>query len=191
MAQKCLILYASRTGNTEKIAMVFKDIFERNAWVCDLLKVDHKTDVTKISINYEDYDFMCVGSPVYHSLALEKVILALRKAPKEQSKKGIPHKKIVFSSKKGIVFATYSGAHLGPKEASAALAWMELEMEHQLFKCIGSFCCPGYMKVPGREHIATLEWYHGDIRNRPDERDLKKAELFIEEKLEEIADRHS
>jgi hypothetical protein len=31
--------------------------------------------------------------------------------------------------------------------------------------------------------------FHGDIRGRPDERDLLKAQMFIEEKLEEIADR--
>ena len=32
--------------------------------------------------------------------------------------------------------------------------------------------------------------FHGDIRDRPNERDLLKAEMFIEEKLEEIADRN-
>jgi hypothetical protein len=31
--------------------------------------------------------------------------------------------------------------------------------------------------------------YHGDIRDRPNEKDLLKAEMFIEEKLEIIADR--
>jgi hypothetical protein len=184
--QKCLILYASRTGNTEKIALVFKKVFERSGWKCDLFKVDQKTDVTKLPFEYDDYDFMCVGSPVHDSLALEEVILALRRAPKEESKRGIPHEKIVFGSKKGIVFATYAGAHLGPKEAVAALAWMDLEMEHQKFQCIGSFCCPGKFI-----NEATPTWYHGDIRNRPNERDFKKAELFIEDKLEEIAERHS
>jgi hypothetical protein len=31
--------------------------------------------------------------------------------------------------------------------------------------------------------------FHGDIRDRPNEKDLLKAQYFIEDKLEEIADR--
>ena len=34
-----------------------------------------------------------------------------------------------------------------------------------------------------------LGTYHGDIRQRPNEKDLLKAEMFIDEKLEEIAER--
>lgn len=30
--------------------------------------------------------------------------------------------------------------------------------------------------------------FHGDIRDRPNERDLRTAQMFIEEKLEETAD---
>jgi hypothetical protein len=48
------------------------------------------------------------------------------------------------------------------------------------------FCCPGkFINTP------TPETFHGDIRGRPNKRDLLKAEMFIEEKLEEIADRTS
>jgi len=61
---------------------------------------------------------------------------------------------------------------------------LELELEHIGFQCIGRFCCPGkFLDDP------MPRTFHGDIRNRPDEIDLLKAQMFIEEKLEEIADR--
>ncbi|RPJ61184.1 MAG: hypothetical protein EHM12_05525 [Dehalococcoidia bacterium] len=191
LPKSCLILYASWTGNTEKIALIFKNVFERNGWSCDLYKVDRNTDFTKIPFNYDDYDFMCVGSPIHNSLPLEEVITSLRKASMEQSHKALPHEKIIFSGKKGITFATYSGAHLGPKEAIVALSWMDLEMEHKRFQCIGNFCCPGYTPPPVEKNSINLPsedaCYHGDISNRPNQKDFQRAEMFIEDILEEIA----
>jgi hypothetical protein len=87
-------------------------------------------------------------------------------------------------SKKAIIFVTYAGYEFGPKEAAPALQLLDLEIEHIGFECIGHFCCPGkFINGP------TPTTYHGDIRDRPNERDLLKAEMFIEEKLEEITDR--
>ena len=96
------------------------------------------------------------------------------------------HRKIVFGpdSKKGVIFITYGGYEFGPKEAEPALQLLDLEIEHIGFKCIGHFSCPGkFLNDP------TPRTYHGDIRGRPNEKDLLKAEMFIEEKLEEIAAR--
>jgi hypothetical protein len=96
------------------------------------------------------------------------------------------HRKIVLGpdSKKSIVFATYAGYEFGPKEAAPAMMLLELEPEHIGFKCIGQFCCPGkFLNDP------TPATYHGDIRDRPNEKDLLKAEMFIEERLEQIVDR--
>jgi hypothetical protein len=85
-----------------------------------------------------------------------------------------------------VVFATYAGNEFGPKEAEPSLMLLELEIEHLGFDCIGRFCCPGKSG-----NSPTPMAYHGDIRDRPNERDLIKAEMFIEEKLEEITDRTS
>ena len=202
MPQKCLILYTSRSGNTEKVAKVFQKSFENNGWECDVFKITKSTDATKLPYKFEDYDFMCAGSPVFDGNAPQEIINAIRKASTEQSKGDIPHEKIVPGPKKGIVFATYSGAHLGPKEAAPALKWLEVEMEHQKFECIGSFSCPGEMrmtrkpppdmaqKMKDRPKPSMETWWHGDIKGRPNEKDLLKAELFIEDKLEEILVRH-
>ena len=99
-----------------------------------------------------------------------------------------PHGKIVIrdDAPKAIAFVTYAGYDFGPKEAEPALQLLSLEIEHLRFKCIGRFSCPGKsLDSP------PAEAYHDNMAERPNEKDLMKAEMFIEEKLEEIADRTS
>lgn len=211
MIKRCLIIYASYTGNTEKVALRFKSTFEKQGWKCDSFKLDRKTDPHNLPFNFNDYDFVCVGSGVILHLPYNEILLPIRwtiygvdprighrsrgeeityinepvgELP-ERSEQDPVHKKIVLgsNSKKAVVFITYSGYEFGPKEAEPALALLALEIEHLGIQCIGRFCCPGeFVDEP------TPETYHGDIRGRPNERDLLKAEMFIEEKLEEIAD---
>ena len=54
---------------------------------------------------------------------------------------------IVFDAncKKGALFATYSGRHLGMKEPEPALVYKECLIEHANFQCVGKFACPGPM----------------------------------------------
>ncbi len=212
MASKSIILYASLTGNTEKVASRFKQVFEKKGWECDMFKVDRNTDVHNPPFNLEDYDFLCVGSYVMLELPAEEIINVMCKnplsghcgqptreevarqrvmrndseylppaerPPRQRRPRGVG--KIIPGPKKGIVFATYAGMHLGPKEAVPTLSHLELEMEHLKFQCIGSFCCPG--KHGDRPGEGT---WHGDIRHRPNERDLMKAEIFMEEIIEQL-----
>ncbi len=213
MGRKCLIVYSSFTGNTEKVALRFKSTFEREGWGCDLFKVRKRAeDILNPPFDLNDYDFVCAGSGLRAHLPYNEVLNLLRRFRiggdprivlrnrdetipyiKEPMPEPPPpgamighHRKIVLGpdSKKGVIFVTYSGYEFGPKEAEPALQLLALEIEHIGFKCIGLFCCPGkFLDNP------TPGTYHGDIRRRPDERDLLKAEMFIEEKLEEMADR--
>ena len=216
MAKKCLILYTSYTGHTEKVAKRFKSTFEKNGWECDMFKVRRKAeDIFNPPFDFADYDFLCVGSGVISHLPYSEILTLIRKQIyevdprlplrdrgealtyiKEPIPKALPptkdprvlklHRKIVLGpdSKKAIVFVTYSGYEFGPKEAEPALQLLALEVEHLRFQCIGRFCCPGkYLDDP------TPRTFHGDIRDRPNEKDLLKAEMFIEEKLEEMAER--
>jgi hypothetical protein len=217
MGKKCLIIYSSLTGNTEKVALRFESTFEKNGWECDIFKIRRKAeDVLNPLFDINNYDFMCVGSGVIAHLPYSEILSVLRRlifgfdpriplrlrgedltyikepmpdsyVPKHGEKmESFPHKKIVFGSdcKKAVTFITYSGFDLGPKEAEPSMQLLALEVEHLGFKCIGQFCCPGYFV-----NHPTPATYHGDIRDRPNEKDLLKAEMFIEEKLEEIADR--
>ncbi len=216
MAKKCLIIYSSYTGNTEKVARRIKSTFERNGWECDSFKTRKKAeDILHPPFDVNDYDFLCVGSGLRVHLPYNEVLNILRRfrlgfdprialRNRDETipyiKEPLPdmpppfddpdvlshHGKIVLGpdSKKAVIFITYGGYEFGPVEAEPAAQLLALEVEHLRFKCLGTFCCPGrFLNHP------TPGTFHGDIRDRPNEKDLLKAEMFIEEKLEEITDR--
>jgi len=242
MAKKGLIIYQSNTGNTEKVALRFKKVFDKRGWDTTMFKVTKKTSVHNCPINFNNYDFLCVGSGVYKQLPPEQIvdILYYVSHPVVESgdkprDSGFAHERIVPGPKLGVVFATYAGEDLGPKEAEPSLALLELEMEHLKFKSIGRFACLGTMAIgfglterlaerfgwtmekaadfirkykenPQDAEFTTLSeadrklleavrkgppgfhknrMWHWDTENRPNERDLTKAEIFLEEILED------
>jgi hypothetical protein len=183
---KSLIVYASYSGNTEKIAMVFKHVFEKYGWECDAFKITKKTDFEHPPYDYSKCDFVCFGSLVADSMPVPEIMDAMRKHPLSghykpaAGKYGEGYHKVVAGPKKGIVFVTGGCAHMGPKEPIPALDNMALEMEHLGFLCVGQFWCPGKMfdrPMP--------QYFYKDLHLRPHERDLKKAEIFMEETIEE------
>lgn len=181
--KKALIIYQTMTGNTEKVVSRFKKVFLNKGWQCDVFKIDKNTDVDNLPFDFYNYDFLCAGSGVYMALPGKEVTDVMFKTthrPRRAGKIVRVHRKITPGPKKGIVFVTYAGTHLGPKEAEPALALLDLNIEHLKFRCVGRFSCPGAI---GKK--TTPGFWFGDIRGRPNERDLKKAEIFLEEKLEE------
>jgi hypothetical protein len=203
MGNRCLIIYASRTGNTAKVAERIKTTFERNGWQCDSFNIDKKTDAMNPPFDFKNYDFVCAGTGLYMHSPYDEILYLIRtkffgidprqmgrvenRRPAESSQEAPDfHKKIMLGpgSKSSIVFATYAGFEFGPAEAEPAMALLALELAHLQFRCLGHISCPGrFLKS------ATPTTYHGDTRNRPNEKDLLKVEIFIEEKLEEIAQR--
>lgn len=206
MANKSLIMYSSWTGNTEKVALRFKEVFEKKGWECDLFKVDENTDPENPPYDYSNYDFLCVGSPVVAKKPLEELIRVLEKgrgsawmaASSKPEQKKVLNEKFAqawqrfqslgvtgpsrttysFEDKKGIVFVTHAGEHIEPyKEAEPALVLLACLMEHFGFQCVGQFPCPAsHGKI-------TSAWFK-DLPNRPHARDLLKAEIFLEETIE-------
>jgi len=213
MNKKCLITYSSYTGHTEKVAVRFKSTFEENGWQCDMFHVrKNADDILRPPYDIRQYDFVCAGSGVRVHLPYNEVMNMLRRFrtgtdPRivlsnrdetipyisepisEQATspgKRLVHRKIILGpdSPKAIVFITYAGYEFGPKEAEPAASLMALELEHIGFQYLGMFCCPG--KFIDRPMEGT---FHGDIRDRPNEKDLLKAQFFIEDILEAIAER--
>jgi hypothetical protein len=212
---KALILYSSNSGNTEKVAVRFKETFEKHGWEVTLFKAEKKEEhVLNPPFDPQEYDVLCAGSGLRAHLPYNELLNVLRHfrvggdprfvlrardetipyitapmpAQAPWSKEGLErhHRKIILGpdAKKAIIFATYGGYEFGPWEAQPAMDYMALEVAHFGFLTIGTFSCPGkFVDAP------MEQTFHGDIRQRPDERDLLRAELFIEDKLEEMADR--
>lgn len=205
--KKSLIMYASHTNNTTKVAERFKSTFEINGWQCDIYKIDKDGDPGAIPYTITDYDLVCAGSGINLHSPYPELIAAIRyprygfdpakenMAPsttpstgEEKEKmggKGAPvHGKIVFSpeSNKCISFVTFGGLEFGPWEAQPALDWINVEMAHLGIEPVGTFCCPGRFlphDIPAG--------YYDDLTTRPNDKDLMRSELFIEQILEAIA----
>jgi hypothetical protein len=202
MIGKSLIIYASITGHTQKVALRLQKAFEKKGWSCDLLKVDEKAEYRTMPSPFDcaNYDFICLGSYVRGQKPSTKIIDILQGNPQslhyfpEMAKalaEGKPvaklpmktHSKLIFGpdAKKGIVFVTYAGHEFGPPEAEPALSALALELEHLKYRCVGRFACPGKFGDASQSYFKNLD-------ERPSERDLLKAGIFMEEILEEYCD---
>lgn len=186
--RKVLIVYASVTGNTEKVAMRFKQVFEKKKapwgeWECDIYKVNKNSYKEPPPYHIEDYDLICVGSPIWagipplylnddhrgalmpllmpiiRSVAFEQIMRSLGKA-----RGPIPDFGKGYGAKKSIIFVTYGGQEQGPREAQAALSCLELRLEGANAKCIGKFACCGKMwRETTVDPIANkFNWMVGD-----------------------------
>jgi len=168
VVKKNLIVYGSITQNTEKVAFEIDKAFSRHGWQSDLKKIHQGYNVLNPDFDFNDYDFVCVGSPVIWRLPLEAVVRLMRLRDRA-------HKRIDAGPKKSMVFCTYAGIHLGPKEAEAALKLLEIEIEHLGFRVAHS------LAIPGRygDHY-TPQWFHGDMRDRPNQQDLQDVHSCID-----------
>ncbi|MGD0662125.1 MAG: hypothetical protein ABSD38_29055, partial [Syntrophorhabdales bacterium] len=80
MSRKCLVIYSSYTGNTEKIAFRFKDTFERDGWQCDIFKISKRAqDILNPPFRMNDYDFVCAGSGLRVHLPYNEILNVLRR----------------------------------------------------------------------------------------------------------------
>ncbi|MBN2568437.1 MAG: hypothetical protein JXB42_03290, partial [Deltaproteobacteria bacterium] len=159
--------YASNTGNTEKIARELENNFEKYGWSNELKKIPKDYDVKNPDFEFDSYDFVCVGSPVIKELPVKQIRRLTYGNPGPR--------KLTIGEKCGIVFCTYGGIHLGPKEAEPALKILELELMHQRFNVIGSLAIPGKIC-----DTATDEIFFADLHKRPDDNDIKNVALFVD-----------
>jgi flavodoxin len=173
--KKNIIVYASKTGNTEKVAMGIARGFEKHGWHNDLKKLPEDYDVENPNFRFDDYDFACVGSFVYGALPAPQIRKVVYGKPESR--------KITPGPKCGLVFCTYGGMHLGPKEAEPTLKHLEVDLMHQAFQVIGSLAIPGNMA--GKD---STNWYFPDLINRPDGRDMKNVALFVDDVMKKLKD---
>jgi hypothetical protein len=194
-SKRSLIMYASRTNNTTKVAEHFKSTLERNGCQCDIFKITQDGYAMAFPYyRFNDYDLICAGSGRNMHAPYEELLNVIR-VPRYHGVPGVKelvkgtggqgplHEKIVLSPDfpKCISFVTFGGMEFGPWEAQPALDLINVEMAHNRITPVGSFCCPGRFlpyDIPST--------YYNDLLTRPNEKDLMRAELFIEQILEAI-----
>lgn len=145
--KKALILYASTTGNTEKIAKVFEGVLTEYGWEVDILKV-LKSNFESQPYRVDDYDLVLAGSPIINGIPA-KVIYddknGIMTVPLLKREHGSFNPIDEYYCKKtyGIAFVTYTGNRRGPAEAINALTALELKFDDLGIRTIGKLATPG------------------------------------------------
>ncbi len=75
--RKALILYGSITGNTEKVGRAFAEVCTEYGFEADCVKIDPKRDWMEQPVFLEDYDLVCLGSPIIAGLPYKEVSMLM------------------------------------------------------------------------------------------------------------------
>ncbi len=165
--KSALIVYWSSTGNTEKVAQAIKEGIENSG-----LKVELRKPQEAESIDFFDYDLICVGSPSIEwqpAKPMADLLKAKLNIYRNQGKIKPCAPKV--QGKNALVFCTYSGTHTGIDEATPAGKTMRQYFEHFGFNIVGEWYTVG--EFHGREDMCILGRL-GDIRGKPTMEDLAK-----------------
>lgn len=161
---KALIVYYSMTGNTEKVAMAIRQGLRRAGLEPTVKKVQE-------ALNEElyDYDLVCLGTPVVHGLPPHPVMKFILEKGYEYRNRGLVWiNRQNIPGKKAVVFVTYSGPHIGVREAIPAGRYLGQSLEHLGFETEEWYVVAEFH---GWEE-ANIKGRMGDIRGRPNAEDL-------------------
>jgi hypothetical protein len=180
--ETALIIYWSKTGNTEKVANAIKQGLEE-AKVHVTMKKPEEAE----NLDYFDYDLVCVGCPSYQWHTPDPMSAYLKKKfnyYRENGKIRLGAPKVTgknaLCGKNAIVFVTYSGTHTGMAEATPVGKDIGQYFDHIGFSVIAEwYVLSEYHGSPE----ANREGRMGDLRGKPSAEQLKN----IRETAKQIA----
>jgi len=163
-----VIVYWSKTGNTEKVALAIQEGLEGAGVDVSLKRVEDAEDV-----DYYAYDLVCIGFPSHRwrpPKPMDEFLKAKFGAHHRQGrvKAGAPK----VPGKNALIFCTYSGPHTGIREAIPAGLYAGQFFEHLGFTVLDEWYVVG--EFHGAEEAST-KGRLGDIRGRPNGEDLRKV----------------
>lgn len=155
-----LIIYWSKTGNTEKVANAIKQGLEE-ANIQVILKKPEEAE----SIDYFDFDLVCIGCPSYSWHPPEPLTNFLKKKFAECRQNGrIKPSAPKVPGKSVIVFVTYSGPHTGIAEATPVGKDLAQYFEHIGFTLLDEW----YILSEFHGSIEhSTQGRLGDVRGKP------------------------
>jgi flavodoxin len=167
--KNALIIYWSNTGNTEKVANAIKQGLGK-ANVQTAVKRPEEAE----TIDFFDYDLVCVGAPSYSWHLPEPMTAFLKKKFEEYKQKGnIKPSAPKVQGKNAIVFVTYSGPHTGIDEATPVGKDIRQYFEHLGFNVIDEWYV--LSEYHGSQENSTIGRL-GDIRGKPTVEQLQVVE---------------
>jgi hypothetical protein len=169
------------SGNTAKVAEAINRSLTAKLITPDLVKVKEE-----LTVDLFDYDLIFIGSPVISWLPTQTLMNFVKSTMKAYSQQGlIKPSSPVIPGKFGFSFGTFSGPHIGEKEALPMTMWLNSFLEHLGYTVLDS------LLVVGERNNKPKNWPEinkngrlGDIENRPNEADI----LSIENRITGVVD---
>ncbi len=178
--RRALILYATMTQNTEKIARSFQEVLEHYKFQVTVFRLTPSADFQGMQeqLYFDDYDIICLGSPIVAGSPLgivtsalslggnggiDKVILDQKKKKGEEAafdpstplfswrRNPAPYPGVLNpndSRPLGVVFSTYGGGFYGSDECLATLELLKLYLNLYSVDVVGKFACCGRESGP-------------------------------------------
>jgi len=147
---RALIVYFSIYNNTEKIANVFAK--KINA---DLINIKESDD-----INVDNYDLIGFGSGIYREIMSQKLLNCVEKL-------NLKGKKVFVFSTSGVGAKFYNNKMKKIFKSKGAI-------------CKGSFACKGHYTTTEIKKNKIFEFFRKLSEGHPNDKDIEKAEKFIE-----------
>ncbi len=162
-----VVIYWSKTGNTEKAAHAIRDGLEAGGADVQLRTTEQAEDV-----DYFAYDLVCIGFPSYQWSPPRAVVEWLKQKHRQYARQGrvqVNAPPVVGTH--ALVFCTYSGPHTGINEAIPAGKYAGQFFEHLGIRVLDEWYIVG--EYHGNLEASTRGCL-GDIRGRPTEENLRQ-----------------
>ena len=163
-----IIVYWSKTGNTEKVALAIQEGLQEAGVDVIIERVEDAE-----SVDFYAYDLVCIGFPSHRwspPEPMDEFLNSKFKAYRKQGRVKTGEPKV--PGKNALIFCTYSGPHTGIREAIPAGLYAGQFFEHLGFTVQDEWYV--VREFHGSEEAST-EGRLGDIRGRPNEEDLHKV----------------
>lgn len=157
--KNALIVYSSSTGNTAKVAQAIREGLEAAG-----INVAVKRPEEAQTVDFFDYDLVCVGSPSiqwHHAKSLDDFLKAKLATYRKQG--AIEPSAPKMPEKYALIFCTYSGLHTELAGAEPVGKYIGQFFEHIGFAVIAEWYVVGEFR--GSEENSTKGTL-GDIRGK-------------------------
>lgn len=178
-----VIVYWSKTGNTEKVAHAIRDGLEDAGATVSVLTAGEAADV-----DLDRHDLVCVGFPSYRWHPPKPMDGFLQRVFTRCHREGRVHVGAPkMPGRNALVFCTYSGQHTGLREATPAALYAGQFFEHLGYAVLAEWY------VVGEHHgdvEASTSGRLGDIRGRPNDEDLRMVRTDAAQLARDLAAGH-
>ena len=165
---KAIVLFWTKNGNTEKVARRIHATLQKAGMQASISRMNKDEE-----IEYLDYNLIFLGAPVYNNLSPAPVLSFLKKNRRRDGVE-ISASAPEIPGVAAVPFCTFGGAHTGYNEAIPMLKYIGQRFEHEGIRVVDYIAVVGF--YPEADESYNTQGRFGDIRQRPNEHDLKEVE---------------